>query len=64
MNFDLRYPLGLMFTLFGTVLIGYGFAADSAIYAKSLNMNINVGWGAVLFLFGGTMLWLSRSKKS
>jgi len=62
MNFDLRLPLGLMFTLFGVMLVVYGFVADRAIYAKSLGMNINVGWGCALLAFGMSMLWLSRRK--
>ena len=30
MNFDLRLPLGLMFTLFGAMLTVYGFVTDAA----------------------------------
>lgn len=66
MNFDLRIPLGLMFTLFGTMLVGYGTFSESSIYQKSLGMNINLGWGAVMLLFGLSMLglaWRARSPK-
>jgi hypothetical protein len=52
MNFDLRFPLGLMFTLFGALLTGYGFVSDDAIYKKSLGINVNLNWGLVLLGFG------------
>jgi hypothetical protein len=56
MNFDLRLPLGLMFTLFGLMLTVYGFITDSAIYKKSLGINVNLVWGIVMLVFGATML--------
>ena len=62
MNFDLRLPLGLMFTLFGVMLVAYGLMTESAIYQKSLGININAIWGAVLLAFGLLMLFLARKK--
>ncbi len=56
MNFDLRLPLGLMFTLFGAMLSIYGLTSDKAMYEKSLGMNINLGWGLVMLVFGVIML--------
>ncbi len=56
MNFDLRLPLGLIFTIFGLLLTGYGLMSDAAIYQKSLGLNVNLGWGAVLLVFGVAML--------
>ncbi|MEI7929530.1 MAG: hypothetical protein WCH40_13350 [Verrucomicrobiales bacterium] len=67
MNFDLRLPIGILFTLFGLILTGYGLATKgSEIYAKSLGKNINIEWGIVLLVFGGFMLFLARggSKKA
>jgi hypothetical protein len=52
MNFDLRLPLGLMFTLFGALLTGFGLISDPAIYKKSLGINVNLNWGLVLLVFG------------
>jgi hypothetical protein len=50
-----------MFAIFGLLLTGYGVrTAGSEIYAASLGMNINLWWGLVLLLFGGTMLALGR----
>jgi len=54
MGLDIRWPIGLMFTLIGVLLIGYGavYSADST----RLNMNINLIWGIVLLVFGVLML--------
>jgi hypothetical protein len=59
MNFDLRLPLGLMFTLFGAMLTVYGLMTDAAIYKKSLGININFNWGLVMLAFGVIMLVLA-----
>ena len=59
---DIRTPIGLMFSTFGAILTVYGVASDRAIYARSLGVNINTLWGAVLLLFGATMLWLGRRR--
>ena len=64
MNFDLRLPIGLMFSFYGIVLAGYGLMSDKAIYERSLGININLGWGVVLLAFGGIMLLLAlRGRK-
>jgi len=61
MNFDLRLPIGLLFSLFGLILTGYGLATrGSEIYAKSLGQNINLSWGVVLLIFGSFMLLLAK----
>lgn len=60
MNLDLRLPIGWMFTAIGALLVAYGLISDTAIYAKSLGINVNLWWGVVLLLFGGMMLWLAR----
>ena len=54
MGLDIRWPIGLMFTLIGVLLTGYGVfkAADSV----SLGLNINMIWGIVLLVFGSLML--------
>ncbi|HXC35999.1 MAG TPA: hypothetical protein VNV43_09010 [Candidatus Acidoferrales bacterium] len=55
---DLRWPIGLMFSLIGALLVIYGAAtnSDTAMYAHSLGKNINVIWGIVLLIFGVLML--------
>jgi hypothetical protein len=56
MNLDLRFPIGLMFTIDGVLLTGYGLVSDQAIYARSLGTNVNLWWGLVLCAFGVGML--------
>lgn len=60
MNFDLRLPIGIMFSLYGAMLVIYGLISDKAIYERSLGININLGWGGVMLAFGLWMLWLAR----
>lgn len=60
MKLDLRLPIGLMFTIFGVLLAGFGLVSDRAIYAQSLNINVNLWWGLVLLGFGLVMLGLAR----
>lgn len=66
MNFDLRLPIGILFSVFGLILGGYGLATrGNEMYQKSLGKNINLEWGIVLLVFGLFMLLLTRlSKKS
>jgi hypothetical protein len=59
MNFDLRLPLGILFSVFGGMLVIYGVVSDPAIYARSLGFNVNFDWGCVLLAFGLAMLWLA-----
>ena len=60
MKLDLRIPIGLMFGIIGVALMAYGVAADRAIYARSLGINVNLWWGLVLVAFGAVMLALAR----
>jgi hypothetical protein len=60
MGLDIRLPIGLMFTLFGLLLILYGFISDKQIYRRSLGINVNLWWGVVLLIFGVVMLVLGR----
>ena len=63
MKMDIRLPIGLLFSILGLLLAGFGVLGDSSIYGKSLGVNINLDWGLVLLVFGGLMLWLSRKPK-
>jgi len=62
MNFDLRFPIGLLFTLFGLLLSGFGLVTrgNPEMYQRSLGYNVNLWWGLLLLLFGLLMLFLSR----
>jgi hypothetical protein len=58
MGLDIRWPIGIMFSLLGALLLIYGVAtgSDTEMYRHSLGININIIWGIVLLLFGGFML--------
>ena len=58
MKLDLRLPIGLMFTIFGILRVGFGLTSDPAIYQRSLGVNVNLWWGVVLLAFGLVMLGL------
>jgi len=60
MSLDLRLPIGLMFSIFGVMLVIYGLVSDTAIYARSLGINVNLWWGSVLLVFGLVMLGFAR----
>jgi len=52
MGLDIRWPIGLMFSLIGALLVVTGLVSD----ARSLDININLIWGFVLVIFGVFML--------
>jgi len=61
MGLDIRYPIGLMFGTIGLVMVVYGLLTGSdPMYQRSLGINVNVWWGAVLLVFGGLMLYFAR----
>ena len=61
---DVRLPMGLLFLILGLILVGYGLAADPAIYTThSLGQNVNVTWGSIFALFGAAMLTLAAKAK-
>lgn len=59
MGLDVRMPMGSMFSILGVILVTYGAASDRAIYARSLDVNVNLWWGLVIALTGGAMLALA-----
>jgi Flp pilus assembly protein TadB len=58
--FDLRIPLGWLFAVLGLLLVVAGLRATPAADARSLGMNINLTWGAVMIGFALLCLWLAR----
>ena len=63
MGLDIRWPIGLMFTLIGVLLVITGVATGPD--ARSLGININLWWGIVLLVFGAFMLFgAARGKKA
>lgn len=66
MGLDIRWPIGLMFSLVGLLMTGYGVVTkgDAELYRRSLDININLVWGLVLLVFGGFMLFLANRAKN
>jgi uncharacterized protein YhhL (DUF1145 family) len=61
MGLDIRWPIGLLFSLVGALLVIYGVAtmSDAEVYRRSLDINVNLRWGLVLLAFGASMLLLA-----
>ncbi|MFZ2641623.1 MAG: hypothetical protein WA117_11545 [Verrucomicrobiia bacterium] len=67
MGLDIRWPIGLMFTAVGALLAIQGLmtGSDAEMYKRSLGINVNFGWGCVLFVFGVLMLFFAwRGKQN
>ena len=60
MGLDIRLPIGALFTVLGIILTGFGLFSDKGLYARSLGINVNLGWGIVLLIFGLIMAALGR----
>ena len=61
MGLDIRWPIGLMFSIVGVLLVIYGLlTGGDPMYQRSLDININLWWGAVLLVFGAFMLFFAR----
>jgi hypothetical protein len=59
MGLDIRKPIGLLLLLVGLQLVVFGLVSDSSLYARSLGMNVNLGWGAAMVVFGVIFLGFS-----
>jgi hypothetical protein len=59
MRLDLRYPLGMLFTTFGVLLVVYGliYPDEQAVMAA---INVNLFSGLPMLVFGVVMFWLAR----
>jgi uncharacterized membrane protein HdeD (DUF308 family) len=66
MGLDIRWPIGLLFSLVGLLMTIYGIATngDAAMYHRSLDININLIWGIVLLIFGVFMLLMANRHKN
>jgi hypothetical protein len=65
MGLDIRIPLGLIFLLIGGLMGLYGLFTRNAagIYEKSMGINLNLTWGAIMFVFGLIMFLVGRRQK-
>jgi hypothetical protein len=64
MGLDIRVPLGLIFLITGGIMSVQGlFTRNSAIYEKSMGINLNLWWGVAMLLFGAVMFFFGRRQK-
>jgi hypothetical protein len=65
MGLDIRIPLGLIFLLIGGLMSLYGLFTRNAagIYEKSMGIDLNLTWGAIMFVFGLIMFLVGRRQK-
>ncbi|MDP4282523.1 MAG: hypothetical protein Q8867_10300 [Bacteroidota bacterium] len=65
MGLDIKLPIGLMFSIFGIILTIFGLCTlnDTALYERSLGINVNLWSGIFMMIFGGIMLTLYLIKK-
>jgi len=65
MGLDIRWPIGLMFSLIGVMMTIYGLVTGSKaeLYQRSLDINVNLIWGIVLLVFGAAMLIMAIKGK-
>jgi len=58
MGLDIRWPIGLMFTLIGLMLTCYGAVnrTNSVTKIDGQEININLIWGVLLLIFGVLMV--------
>lgn len=52
MGLDIRLPIGIIFTIYGLILLVYGALTDPAVFKRSLGVNIDLWWGAAMLVFG------------
>jgi hypothetical protein len=65
MGLDIRVPLGLIFLSIGGIMTLYGIFThgDAALYERSLGVNLNLLWGALMLLFGAVMFFIGKRQK-
>ena len=58
MDFDLRYPIGLLLTIYGVILAVQG----ALVAAPVLGLNVNLYWGGFMIASGLVTLYLARRR--
>lgn len=62
---DIRFPIGLMFSIIGLILSIYGIVttSDTELYNRSSGININLYMGIFMLVFGLIMLYFAGRKR-
>jgi hypothetical protein len=64
MGLDIRIPLGLIFLIIGGIMAVFGLATHGgAMYERSLGIDLNLTWGAIMFVFGLVMFVVGKRQK-
>ncbi|HEY5163975.1 MAG TPA: hypothetical protein VII81_13280 [Terriglobales bacterium] len=59
---DIRWPIGLLFSLMGAMVAIYGLISSDRTFYRPLDMadtrmiNLNLSWGLVMLAFGALMI--------
>lgn len=57
MGLDIRWPIGLMFSIIGAMLAIAGLVQGPS--ERALGININLIWGVLLLIFGVLMVFFA-----
>lgn len=60
---DLKLPIGWLLSAYGVVLTVYGLVTKKELYEKSSGININLWWGILMVIIGGSFLLTAFLKK-
>jgi len=62
---DIRIPIGLMFSIIGVLISGFGLftMSNTEMYHKSLGINVNIVMGILMLIFGLVFLFYAFRKK-
>ncbi|QHN03466.1 hypothetical protein FTO74_08875 [Granulicella sp. WH15] len=65
MGLDIRIPLGLIFLIIGGIMAVFGVVthSDTALYERSMGVNLNLTWGTIMFFFGLVMFLVGRRQR-
>ncbi len=63
MGFDIRLPVGFLFTLIGLLLLGQSFMTGASTAPGSAGLPVNAAWGGVVLGFGLACLWLAKRQR-
>jgi len=61
---DIRWPIGALLAIVGAILLVFGLVSNPALYERSLGLNINAWWGAVLLVVAAALLALAQRARS
>ena len=60
MNLDLRFPIGVLLTLYGVILVAEGAITRALV----LGLNVNLYWGAFMLACGAATLALAVARRN